>query len=185
MNFHKLGSVTACLMLLTQTALADGLKVTDPSVDSKSVAVPVENFTCTSGPFGTAVLQVGLPSGIGGPNQPGVLKSKFMGNLGEAECSGIIANLRKLDDGTGKIPIRIDIISRTVVRLTTSNAYTCEGAYQEIVTAVLGDQRVNESSYQSIDPLPCPDGVYPNYVHSIDQVLYVLHENGIPSTPDL
>lgn len=170
-------------ILATSTAFASAFKVIDPVITTERIPVPIANLSCQKGPFGMSQLQVKLPKQVGSPGQNGVLKSDFMGGLGDSECNAIIMNLLKFSNGeTVELEARVE--ARSVVKLGESNSYNCEGAQQEVVSMNVGGTTARESIFSSEGELSCPDGLYPYHVRSRDDVIYVLHENGIPTKSD-
>lgn len=156
------------------TALAADFTVRDPKEQFKDVLVPIQNVSCEKGPFGSAFLKVILVQPVGNSEQTGILQSKFMGSLGASACTKIVKKLAETTDASGSIQLQLKIIERSVLRLSPSNANKCEGAQQEIVTTNIENEIVSETSYETAGLLDCP---------SRDQTIYVLHENGIPTSP--
>ena len=65
------------------------------------------------------------------------------------------------------------------------NGMECEGAQQEIATTLIKGIPIYQSNYLDEGSIACPKGLYSNHIDSLDQAIYVLHENGIPTNPDL
>ena len=92
-------------------------------------------------------------------------------------------NLLKFSNN-GVVELEAKVVNRSVVKLTARDSYKCEGAQQEVVSMSVGGSIARESIYSSEESLSCPDGLYPYHVQSKDQVVYVLHEDGIPIKSD-
>lgn len=171
-------TLTVLLALQTSMAFASNFKVVDPVGGQVRITVPIENLSCEKGPFGMAKLQVKLPRQIGSSAQDGVLTSEYSG-----DCYAVMANLLKNSNGT-HVPLIAVTEARSVVKLVEYGSYNCEGAQQEIVSINLGGMVASESIFTSEGALDCPSGIDPNHVNAIDNVIYVLHENGIPTKSD-
>ncbi len=155
----------------------------NPIEYTQNIQIPIQNVSCVRGPFGTAQLQIILPQQIGSSEQEGVLKTEFFETISERECHSIIEQIPKLESKEN-IELNAQILNRSVAKLTSANAYTCEVAQQEIVSIKVGNTTAYESIIKSQASLDCPAGIYPYHVNTKDQVIYVLHENGIPTKSD-
>ena len=101
--------------------------------------------------------------------------------LADDECNAIIMSLLKFDN---QVELEVSVETRTVVKLVESNSYKCEGAQQEVVSMNVGGTVTRASIFSSEGELSCPDGIYPYHVGSRDKVIYILHENGVPTKSD-
>lgn len=167
-------------LLANSLALASTFKVTDPRTTSERIPVPIGNITCKKDPFRTSHLQVKLPKQVGSVEQKGILETNLMGIFSDDECHAIIMNLLKLahDD---KVDLETTVEARSVVKLVEYGSYDCEGAQQEVISLNIGGTTARESIFVTEGKLSCPDGIYPYHVRSRDNVIYVLHEDGIPT----
>lgn len=171
--------IVSITLLANSMAFATTFKVIDPVTTTERIVVPIANLSCQKGPFGMSQLQVRLPKQVGSSDQNGVLKSDFMGN----GCNAIIMNLLKFSNGI-TVELEAKVETRSVVKLVDSGSYNCEGAQQEVVSMNVNGTMARESIFTSEGGLSCPDGIYPYHVSSRDNVIYVLHENGVPTKSD-
>ena len=171
--------VISFALLTASLANAGTFKVKNPAETTQHIPIPINNLSCTLGPFGSSQLQVILPQPVGSLNQKGILETNSMGMVGN-ECNDIIMNLLKFANN-GIVELEARILNRSIVRLASADSYTCEGAQQEVVSMNVGGTAARESIYKSEESLDCPVGIYPYHVNSRDHVIYVLHEDGIPT----
>ncbi len=175
--------IVSITLLANSMAFATTFKVTDPVTTTERIVVSIANISCQKGPFGMSQLQVRLAKQVGSPDHNGVLKSDFMGTLGDDGCNAIIMNLLKFSNGI-TVELEAKVETRSVVKLVDSGSYNCEGAQQEVVSMNVNGTMARESIFTSEGLLSCPDGIYPYHVSSRDNVIYVLHENGIPTSSE-
>jgi hypothetical protein len=174
-------SIMAVIFCICPSVFADSFHVVNPKEQIVNVFIPMQNVTCIKGPFHMYRLKVVLPQRIGSPEQRGVLQSEFLSS-GEQDCEVKLKDLAKLVNGNGELELKARIVNRSVVKLSEKNARTCEGAQQEIIAMDVGtEDTVSGSIYVSYGELTCPEGLDSNRVYSRDLVLYVLHEDGIPT----
>ena len=174
-------------VLFHQAVFAQAFKVIDPVVSNQTVLVSSSDLSCKRLTFGLTNIQLKLKDKLGSVEQAGLLSNNQLIPL--TDCQSFIQTLNEAADTNGNIQLTLQLQERSVLKLSalalSNNPPACEGASQELITAKTNGITLSESVSRSAGSLDCPHGITSYSVTSIDHVIQVLHEDGIPTTPEL
>lgn len=166
---------------LVLVANAHALTINEPLEFETQVVVPIYNITCLNGPFRMQRLNVKLDTPIGRQGQSGVL----LGGFGSPhECGAELQSIAAQAIG-GTVALNLKISQQTVLALAPDGTNTCVGGQQEVITTNVGHLTAVEALVDVEEKLDCPAGLNAQWVNHISGVIFILHNNGIPTAPKL